>query len=235
MLSHPSSRRLLAGLALTLVFACGSDGGGSNNGGGNTSTSFVGILSSDDGSESGSLLVSVSTATPAPPAPTSVAFASVGASGTLTLVGGGTISLSGTYDDASGDLALSGGGYSFAGSYDGSNRLEGTYTGPSTTGTFVSAQDDGSTEAFCGSYLGDDQGLWNFVIDGTTILGEAVSVNSGGTLPLDGTISAGAISIVYPGSQTVLATGTRSGASVSGTWNDPNSSDQGTWTGGVCQ
>ncbi len=235
MFAQPTTRRLLAGLALTLVFACGSDGGGSNNGGGGTSTSFVGILSSDDGSESGSLLVTVSTATPTPPAPTAVAFASVGASGTLTLVGGGQVSLSGTYDDATGDLTLTGGGYSFTGAYDGSNRLEGTYTGPSTAGTFVSAQDDGTTEAFCGSYAGDDQGLWNFVIDGTTLLGEAVSVNSGGTLPLDGTISSNAISIVYPGTQTVLATGTRNGATVSGTWDDPNSTDQGTWTGGVCQ
>jgi hypothetical protein len=235
LLSTP--RAILAGLAILLVSACGSDGGGSNGGGGGgaTTTEFVGILSSDDGLESGSLAVTVSTATPAPPAPTSVALAIVTASGTLTLVGGTPVALTGSYDDATGALTITGGGYSFTGVYDGSNRLEGTYTGPTTAGTFVSAQSDGTTEAFCGSYAGDDQGLWNFVIDGNDILGEAVSVNSGTSAPLDGSINGNAISILFPGTQQVLATGTRSGSTVSGTWDDPNSTDQGTWTGAACQ
>jgi hypothetical protein len=226
----------LAAIALAAA-ACSSEekgGGGGGGGGGNTS-SFLGILSSDDASESGSLQLTVSTGSPIVATPTGVALASVAASGSVKILGGATVSLSGTYDDASNALDVSGSGYSFTGAYDGNNRLEGTYTGPSTQGVFVTARSDASTAAFCGSYAGDDQGLWNFVIDGNTLLGQAVSSASGTSAPLDGSISGNNITILVPGTQQVLATGTRNGSNVSGTWADPNSSDQGTWSGAVCQ
>lgn len=234
----PSLRPLVlpALWALLVVAACSDSGGSSGGGGGaaDTTSTFVGILSSDDASESGAISVTISTANPAPPVPTGVAFAVVTAAGSMSVVGGGSISLSGTYDDASKLLSLSGGGYSFAGAYDGTNRLEGTYTGPSTQGTFVSAQSNGSATAYCGSYGGDDQGLWNFVIDGSKVLGQAVSSLSGTNLPLDGSISGGTITIKFPGTQQTLASGSKSGTSVSGNWADPNSSDHGTWSGTVC-
>ncbi len=233
----PSPRPfLLPALCSLLVLAACSDSGGSGGGGGSadTTSTFVGILSSDDASESGAISVTISTASPAPPVPTGVAFAVVTAAGSVSVVGGGTVALSGTYDDGSKLLSLTGGGYSFDGAFDGSNRLEGTYTGPSTAGTFVSARSNGSATAYCGSYTGDDQGLWNFVIDGSKVLGQAVSSLSGTNLPLDGTISGGTITIKFPGTQQNLASGSKNGTSVAGTWADPNSSDHGTWSGAVC-
>lgn len=234
----PLARRpLLACLTATLLLApltgCSSDSSNGGGGGGNgTTTDFLGILSSDDASESGSLSVTVSTASPA--IPTGAASLSVSATGAISIVGGGAVSLTGTYDDVSGDLTVSGGGYSFSGTYDGSNRLEGTYTGPSTQGVFVTAKADANTTAFCGSYAGDDQGLWSFIIDGSTLLGQAVSSSSGTSAPLDGSISGSDITILFPGTQVTLATGTRSGSTVSGSWADPNSTDVGTWTGAKC-
>lgn len=228
-------RALLLGL-LTLALACGDDssGGGGGGGGNGTTTSFVGILSSDDAAESGSITLVLSTANPTAPLPTGIAAVSVSASGSFTVLGGSSTSLAGTYDEATGALTVSGGGYTFTGAFDGNNRLEGIYTGTATQGTFVSAESDGSATAFCGSYGGDDQGLWNFVIDGNKILGQAVSSLSGTSAPLDGSISGGNLSILFPGTQQVLATGTRNGSNVSGTWDDPNSTDQGTWSGTVC-
>ena len=52
--------------------------------------------------------------------------------------------------------------------------------------------------------------------------------------PLDGSINGNATTILFPGTQQTLATGTRNGSSVSGTWADPNSTDQGTWSGTLC-
>ena len=235
----PIGRRSLSFLgaigALMIATACSDDNSsGGGGGGGATTSTFVGILSSDDATESGSLEVTVATASPTSPVPTGDAMISVGATGTVSIVGGSATALTGTYDDATGALAVNGGGYSFTGNYDGSNRLEGTYTGPGTTGIFVTAQDDGTTAAYCGSYAGDDQGVWNFVIDGSALLGQAVSSLSGTGTPLDGSINGNAITVLFPGTQQTLATGTRNGSSVSGTWADPNSTDQGTWSGTLC-
>ena len=232
------SRPLAAFAAFTAIAlataACSSEDKNGGGGGGGSTTTFLGIVSSDDASESGSVSVTVSTANPSAPAPTGVAIVSVAASGSFKIVGGATIALTGTYDDVTGALDVTGGGYTFTGTYDGNNRLEGTYTGPSTQGTFVTAQSDANTAAYCGTYAGDDQGVWDFVIDGNTLLGQAVSSATGGGLPLDGSISGNNITILFPGTQTVLATGTKSGSNVSGTWDDPNSTDAGTWTGTVC-
>jgi hypothetical protein len=222
----------LTAIALATA-ACGSEekGGG---GGGGTTTTFLGILSSDDASESGSVQVTVSTASPSAPIPTGVALVSVAANGSFKIVGGSTVTLTGTYDDVSGALDVSGGGYTFTGVFDGSNRLEGTYAGPSTTGVFVTARSDANTAAYCGTYAGDDQGVWDFVIDGNTLLGQAVSSLTGGSAPLDGSVNGNTITILFPGTQNVLATGTKSGNTVSGNWDDPNSTDAGTWSGTVC-
>ncbi|HTS88386.1 MAG TPA: hypothetical protein VMG41_07850 [Gemmatimonadales bacterium] len=222
--------------AILTTAACGDSTpkGGGGGGGGNTAT-FLGILSSDDATESGSVQLTVSTGSLDIPAPTAVAFSAVTASGSVKLVGGGTVSVTGSYDQDANSISVSGSGYSFTGAYDGNNRLEGTYTGPSTQGTFVTALADANTAAFCGTYTGDDQGVWNFVIDGAAVLGQAVSSATGSSAPLDGSISGNNISILFPGTQQVLATGTRSGSTVSGTWADPNSTDHGTWAGQACQ
>ncbi|MBL8979472.1 MAG: hypothetical protein JNM53_13730, partial [Gemmatimonadetes bacterium] len=117
-------------IALALLAACSDSGGSSNGGpGADTVSSFLGIISSDDAAESGAISITISTPNPAPPVPTSFSYAVVPAEGSVTVLGGSSVDLTGTYDDGTKAVTLTGGGYSFAGVFDGSNRLEGTYTG----------------------------------------------------------------------------------------------------------
>ena len=218
------------------IAACGDDDDGGTGPGGNTSN-FVGIFSSDDASESGSLTITVQTANPMVGGIRTMALVPVDVTGTLTLTGGGTVALTGTYDPDTGDLDVSGGGYSFSGVFDGTSRLEGTYTGPTTSGTFILSLDDNtSASAYCGTYEADDlsdDGTFSFVIDGNVLLGEAVSSQDGTNIPLDGTVSGSNITIFIPGTQQTLATGTISGTNVSGTFDDQQGTT-GTWQGSQC-
>ncbi len=217
--------------------ACGGDGDGGNGGGGggNTST-FTGVISNDDGSQSGSITLVVQTGNPAPPAPTGPSLRDpVNVTGSLDF-GGGPVALTGTYDPDADAIAVTGGGYDLGGGYDGSNRLEGLWAGPNnSTGTFVTTK-NANAVAYCGTYDADDlsdSGTFSFVIAGNVLLGEAVSDQGGGTIALDGTVSGNNITINVPGGGPGLATGTISGNSVSGTYDDQQGTT-GTWTGGLC-
>lgn len=230
---------LVAGIVTGGVAACGSSGGG---GGGNAKTStFVGIASSDDGSLSGSVSFTIQTGAPAPPAVTGPSLTSpVNATGTLTL-GGTQTALTGTYDPDADVLAAAGGGFSFGGIFDGTDRIDGQWTGPgNSTGTFVATQSATGT-AFCGTYVsqnGGDAGTFSFVISGSTLAGAAVSSEDGSQTPLDGAVNGNTITIYYPGTTTTLASGTRSGNTVSGTYADPfdpGPGSSGTWSGSLCQ
>jgi len=139
-----------------------------------------------------------------------------------------THALTGTYNAGNKAVAVSGDGYNFAGIYDGSNKLNGTVSGAGA-GTFVAAKDASLT--FCGSFTGDDDGVWNFSIDGGNIVGTATTT-TGTVIDLSGTISGSNISVVRPGGGT-LATGTRSGDNASGAW-DNGVGSTGTWTGAKC-
>ena len=230
-----------ASLLLTAAFiltgaGCGGDGGGGGGGGGAQTSSFFGIVSSDDGTATGSIAVIVQAAALAPPAVTGPNLtAPVNATGTLQF--GGQTDLAGTYDPDTNTLALSGGGYTFGGGFDGVDRLEGLWTGPgNTSGTFVTAL---STTAvtFCGTYAADDQsdsGTFSFVIAGGTVRGEAYSSVDQTLTALDGVVNGNAITIYFPGTAIPLATGTRSGNNVSGTY-DGGQGDTGTWSGSACQ
>jgi hypothetical protein len=196
----------------------------------------VGIVSVDDGSASGSLAITIETATFAPPVGVGGAslLAPVNATGTLTL--GGTTALAGTYDPDTDVLALTGGGYTFGGGFDGVDRLEGIWTGPGSSGTFVTTAGSGGV-AYCGTYAANDQsdsGTFSIVITGSTVRGEAYSSTDQVPIPLDGTISGNTITIDNPLSTTPLAAGTRSGNTVSGTYDD-GQGGTGTWTGTICQ
>lgn len=152
------------------------------------------------------------------------------ASGTFHIVSpaDATHALTGTYNAGTKGVAVSGGGYNFAGVYDGNNRLEGTVSGAGN-GTFVAVKDASLT--FCGEFTGDDDGVWNFTIDDGAIVGSATTT-SGTVIALDGTISGNAITIARPGGGT-LATGARNGDNASGTW-DNGVGSSGTWTGAKC-
>ena len=230
-----SAAALMLSASLGLA-ACGGDGDGGNNGGGSTTT-FTGIISNDDGSASGSITLLVATASPAPPAPTGPSIRNpVNVTGSLDF-GGAPVALTGTYDPDADVIAVTGGGYDLGGGFDGNNRLEGFWSGPNnTTGTFVTTK-HGNAIAYCGTYAADDQsdsGTFSFVVAAGVLLGEAVSDQGGGTIPLDGTVSGGNITIHVPGGSAGLATGTINGTSVSGTYDDQQGTT-GTWTGGVCQ
>lgn len=71
-------------------------------------------------------------------------------------------------------------------------------------------------------------------MNGTTLSGSALT-SSGNAAPLDGTVTAGAVSIVNPldPQGPPLATGTITGTTAKGIWDDGQGSS-GTWTGNGC-
>jgi hypothetical protein len=197
------------------------------------------VVSGDNGTEAGSLTLTVQTANPRivgpVVGPTLAAAASVAASGTYkrTAPTVATYALTGTYDDASNAISVAGSGYSFDGVFDGQSRLEGTFTGPSGNGTFVSGKDTGGAKAYCGTFAGDDTGTWSFVLIGTALSGSAVSTSDPTPISFEGSVSGNNITILLAGTQVVVATGTIVGNNASGTWD--NGTGTGTWTGTACQ
>ena len=207
---------LVMAILVAAVSGCSKDDKATAPNGNSNALFFVGTVNGMDGSLSGSVSFSVNDTV---------------VTGTFKIVtpDTATIALIGTYDTTNKALGAAGGGHSFGGVYDGTNRLEGVLTGP-TTGTFVAIKDDdNSAIAFCGTFTGDDDGLWNFTIDGTIIAGSYTTL-SGSMGALDGSISGNAISISNPAGGAALATGTRSGDNASGTWND-GQGNSGTWIG----
>lgn len=150
------------------------------------------------------------------------------ASGVLRLVTGEVVRLFGTFNDRRGELSLEGGGYLFEGTRDGSV-INGTFTGPDGIVGSFSAVDTRASSAttFCGTYGGDESGVFNMVIhaDGN-ITGTWANVDgSSGTFwgQLNGT------SITVTTNDGSTATGTLQGDTVSGTVTNGNQS--GTWRG----
>jgi len=227
-------RALSALAALALIAACGDSGSSDNNNGGGTNSTFTGVISEDDGSASGAIEFTIATASPAPPSVSGPSLVTVTATGRLKFNGQAQVSLSGNYDTDTDVLALTGGGYTVGGFYDGVDRLEGAYSGPNnSSGSFVTTRAANAT-SYCGTYAANDNsdhGTFSFVISGSDVRGEARSVD-GTVIPLDGTISGSTITIFVPGTTTPLATGTRSGNNVSGTYQGDS---PGTWSGGACQ
>jgi hypothetical protein len=213
--------KLVVAMALLLALSgCSNDDDNNpTNPPGSSALVFVGTVNGDNGSLSGSLTFTVNDS-------------AVTGTFRITTPTPATHALLGAFDSSSNVLGATGGGYNFAGAYDGSNRLEGLMSG-NATGTFVTIRDDNnSSVAFCGTFTGDDDGVWNFTIDGTIIAG-SYTTNSGDFGALDGTISGNAITIANPGGGAPLATGTRNGDNASGTW-DNGVGDSGTWTGSRC-
>ena len=222
--------------ALAMTSACSDSSGGGGDPGSGSTTSFLGIISSDDGLSSGEITIDLATASPSVDAPTGVAFASVTAGGSHKLTGT-AVTMTGTYDDQTKIVALTGGGYTLGGGYDpATGRLEGAFSGPGNSGTFVTTQKGNATVAYCGTFTGSDDGTFSFVVNNQNkILGNAYNVNGGAPIPLDGVKSGNSITIYAPGTTNiVLASGTISGSNASGTWDD-HQGNTGTWSGSVCQ
>ncbi len=219
----------LALLMLLVPFAGCSDDDDDNNP--PTTTRFAGTFTGASG-ESGVLNFTVQQP---PPAAVTIIRATITTTGTATVSGAGTVSLSGTFDDVTGDLNVSGGGYTFSGVVvDG--QLVGDYTGPNGPGSFAALQATGANVSlYCGTFDGDLTGMWNLAVssDGTVVGSFTDAGND--SAALSGSVDGGDVALEVPGGD-VTATGSINGGSATGTWTDVGSGDTGTWTGstGAC-
>jgi hypothetical protein len=158
---------------------------------------------------------------------------------TITLSGGKTFSLTGTYDAATKTLTITGGGYTLTGTLTGST-LSGTYTGPSGAGSFaLQAATSGAVNVYCGTYKGTGVpggGSWNLVQGADNKLSGSYTESAGASGLLSGTLAGTAITLSTTSG--AVAVGTISGTSISGTYG-VSAADQtaGTWTGstGACK
>jgi hypothetical protein len=212
-----TSRIAILALILVTLTGCSKDKKiVSPNGGGNNITHFIGTVNGSNGTLSGWVSFAVNDTI---------------VTGTFKVVSPdtATIALAGQYETVTKALVAMGGGDTFTGVFDGVNSLHGALTG-TRTGTFVAVKDDnGTAQAYNGTFSGDDSGIWNFTIDGTVLAG-SFTTTSGSMGALDGTISGNNITISNPGGGSPLAIGTLSGNNASGTWND-GSGNSGSWTG----
>jgi len=197
------------------------------------SPTHMGVLAGTDGL-SGTIEITLGTsATATIAAAESRALASVlPASGTATFTGIGSIALSGTWDDTTGDLVLSGGGYTFMGTLSG-NILAGTFSGPGgATGFFTALTiGAGTITTYCGTYSGTASGVWNFALQSTgQVLG--AYAGPGGSGGVIGQATGSTLSGLW-GNATEDGTysGSCSGSSVSGTWAETGGLDSGTFAG----
>ena len=215
------------------VAACG--GGGSTP---TTTTSYKGVYTDTTGTQSGSISATV-TGTATKSSPFSFirnAFAASTASGTLTIVGGGTVSLTGTLDGTT--LTLSGDGYTFTGTTD-SDGVSGTYTG--STGGFEGLDSTSDTvTVYCGTWNrpvdvahdcnNERNGVWNIAVSSDGTLTGVENRDDGTHVnALSGTVSGNDVTISNDG-EGGTGNGIISGTSVAGTFLN-HKGCAGTWTG----
>lgn len=213
---------------LTLV-GCG--GGSDGDNGSNDGVSTFETVIAGPGSESGKLSVTIDARVASAKllATDSEGSGPVTATGTLTLVGGSTVSLAGTFDPPTGSLTLSGGGYTFDGVVS-AGELSGTYTAPAGgSGSFAGADSsDNAVNAYVGTYSGDGAGTFNMVIssDGrmTGVGGTAGEYNR-----LSGTVDGNSLTGQGEGGDPIIR-GTLDDDSIGGTWTSPDGT-HGTWQG----
>lgn len=165
----------VAALALlSLLTACGDDDGGPKD---NTpaSVAYAGTFASDV--HSGTVVFA---SAPAIRASRQLGLmAPIDLVGTLTFSDNGVLDLTGTLNGS--ELLLEGTGYQFTGTLSG-GVISGSFTGPSgETGSFsVSVTTDGAQVAlYCGSYDGDDSGVFSLALKPDRTGGVIVVPSSG--------------------------------------------------------
>jgi len=150
--------------------------------------------------------------------------------GTITPVGAAPITVTGTYVASTKAVALSGGGFTIAGTIDDTGKLLGTYMHATTQGSVVAYRHASANPVtvYCGTYTGDADGIWNSVLRGTSLSGVYDNVD-GSDGYFTGTVNGSNVSITdVTASPGTTATGTISGTTLSGTWS--GGSFVGTWT-----
>ena len=224
--------------AAVVIVGCSKDETPTNPGGGG-STAYYGSFA--NGSENGSMAVTFASAPSkvGAVAPSSSAVI-ITLTGTLKIQGGATISLAGTYNTETDSFKISGGGYTFQGTYA-NGVITGSYSGPNGPGDFaLTATTSGSVKIFCGNYTettptaGQHHGKLNIVVDGASIT-VLVRPDDGGGAVFKGTLDGSAVTVFFSGTAgPVLAQGTlESSTHMTGHYNDGET--QGDWSADLCQ
>jgi hypothetical protein len=239
-------------IALLALAGCGDDDDNPvNPGGGSTSTSFTGMAMS--GTNSGKLTVSVGSTSLAAQWGNRTPAVVINATGVL-VINGSTVNLTGTYDNAADSLTLSGGGYTFVGTYEtvGVPRpsLVGTWTGPGgATGEFVCPVGSAATvKVYLGQFYSTtsppNSGVFSMVVIDTLLAGFAHPDGAEGGVFFEGTVAASGgvrpVTIDYDGDgYTLLAPGFIEADSLHGTYTFTDvagggaDDDAGTYLGGL--
>lgn len=249
---HLAGALLTLAVAIQLLAGCSNDKKPTAPGGGGTpqTTSFVGAFT--NGTENGKISITINSTSLARRLRVAQAGAgTVTATGTLTISGGGTASLTGTYNDVTDSLNLSGGGYSFVGEYDPTETppsVSGTYTGPNGSGFFGSldqAAIGGTIEIYLGTFQSDSTNIGGtFDVARYDTLAGGLAFLEGTTLvlPMNGMVSGSGTTRTITlsgveGGLSLDAAGTLDTAAhtVAGTWHTFDAGiskgDDGTWSG----
>lgn len=164
------------------------------------------------------------------------------ATGTLSMKGGSTIALVGTYNTATESFAMTGGGYSVNASADGAHHVAGPLSASTAaaSGVLTAYSTDAAPQIkVCGTFSGSMSGTLNAVVSGSNI--SAVAVDAAGNgMTANGTLNGSAISFEWkplgtiPSNVTGSATGSLTGpTSGAGTWQLSNG-QKGSWTAAGC-
>lgn len=190
----PSLLIVAAALSFTIWVGCGSDDKKNPMNPGATTSSFAGWFG--NGTESGMLTLTVSQGNLAGRlrAPGTASHA-VTATGYLTHSGAATDTLNGTFDDESGDLDITGGGYTLIGTYDAGppSVMLGAYTGPNGDGQFSCLVGGvSSADIYCGNYMNEahaDSGTFIVAVRGNTLEGAAIEDGGATATGFTGSVS----------------------------------------------
>jgi hypothetical protein len=151
-----------------------------------------------------------------------------------------SISLTGTYDTASGEFALRGGSFVVNARVQG-EEATGTITTAVGAGTLAAWRSSPAitSTTYCGTYSGGVSGRFNFALRGDSITGVAAENGApAGSIGLSGSAVNNLVAFSWSwsdltGTGNGSAQGTIAGTGVSGSWSDSDH-QSGTWSGSVC-
>lgn len=149
------------------------------------------------------------------------------ASGTLKPGGGGTVSLTGTYDTITGRFTLTGGSFTVTATVtataDG-NVLNGSITTPTTQGAMVALPPpaSGILVNYCGGYTGDSQGTLVMTRRDSKLIALVSEAGEAADFAIVGTVTGTAVFFKFdyqpPDVGTTTVIGTLNGSTITGTW-----------------
>ena len=222
-------------IVAAVITGCKKDETPTGSGG---SVTYIGTLA--NASETGSITLTFASA-PSKQSPRATAGSEtiINVSGSIKIAGV-TITLTGTYNTDTDSLIVSGGGYTFAGTYSNGN-ISGTYTGPHGSGSFTAeVSGEGTTiKVYCGTYHETSpdtsvHGRFNLVVKGNVVTG----ITDDG-LRLGGTVDGSQVLVHFTEYPTIdIAHGViQEDGSIVGEYSVPAETGvrSGTWEAHICQ